>query len=94
MKKEKEEMNPSTQVAALWQRIKKTGHGLVLISVLTLLVLIAGGVGFLLPATRQMQEGQTAATNGNVHIGGSRHALSSQVGDQMAATNGTIHINS
>jgi hypothetical protein len=86
-------MNPSTQVAALWQRIKKTGLVLVLISVLTLLVLIAGGVGLLRSASSPLGD-QAGGTNGDIHIGSSRHALSSQVGGQMAATNGTIHINS
>jgi hypothetical protein len=72
-------MNPSRQVAALWQPIKKTGHVLVLLSVLTLLVLIAAGVSVLLPAS-SLFGNQMATTNGDIHIG------------SQAATNGQIHV--
>jgi hypothetical protein len=72
-------MNPSRSVAALWQPIKKTGHVLVLLSVLTLFALIAAGVSVLLPASSPLGN-QMAGTNGNIHIGG------------QAATNGQIHV--
>jgi hypothetical protein len=62
-------MKPSTQVAAVWQRTKKTGQVLVLISVLTLLMPITGVMDFL-PSTSAPFAGQIATTNGDLHIGG------------------------
>ena len=74
-------MNPSRHVAALWHPIKKTGHVLVLLSVLTLLALIAAGVSVSLSAS-SLFGNQMATTNGDIHVG------------EIAATNGDIHVNS
>jgi len=90
-RKKEEEMNPSPQVAALWQHIKKRGHVLLFISVLTLLALIAGG-GSLLSSASAPLAGQMAASDGDIRIGSSSHTLSSQVGSQIATTNGDIHV--
>jgi len=62
-------MNPSTTFVALVHTARKTGQVLLIISVLTLLLLMAAGAGFFHPVSLQAGV-QFAATNGNIHIGG------------------------
>jgi hypothetical protein len=74
-------MNPSTTFVALVHTAQKTGQVLLIISVLTLLLLIAAGAGLFHPASWQAGV-QFAATNGEIHVNGV----------QFATTNGDIHI--
>lgn len=62
-------MNPSTKVMAVVQTARKTGQVLVLITVLTLLLLIAGGAGLSHSASSQAGV-QIAASVGDIHVGG------------------------
>jgi len=61
-------MNSPTKFVALVQIAKKTGQVLVIISVLTLLLLIAGGAGLFHPASSQAGV-LIAGSTGDVHIG-------------------------
>jgi hypothetical protein len=61
-------MKPSTPLVAFLQTATKQGQWLVIISVLTLLLLIAGGAGLFNPASSQAGV-QIADTNGDIHVG-------------------------
>lgn len=67
-KKEGKRMNSPTTFMALVQRAKKIGQWLVIVSVLTLLLLIAGGAGLFHPASSQAGV-LIAASVGNIHVG-------------------------
>lgn len=61
-------MKPSTKCIALVQTAKKKGQWLVIISVLTLLLLIAGGASLFHPASSQAGV-LIAGSTGDIHIG-------------------------
>ena len=84
-------MNPSTTVVAFVHTAQKTGQVLLIISVLTLLLLIAAGAGLFHPASWQAGD-QLAASVGDIHIGSTMQARSSQARVQLAATNGDIQV--
>lgn len=61
-------MNSPTTFVAVVQIAKKTGQVLVIVSVLTLLLLIAGGAGLLHPTSSQAGV-LIAGSTGDIHIG-------------------------
>ena len=88
-------MNPSTTVVTLVHTARKTGQVLLVLSVLTLLLLLAASAGLFHPALAQAGV-QFAATNGQIHVGGAQFAATNGEihvgGAQLAATNGDVHI--
>ena|SRR5437016_2312004 len=67
-KKKENKMNPSTKCMALVQIAKKTGQVLVIVSVLTLLLLIAGGAGLFHPPSSQAGV-LIAGSTGDIYVG-------------------------